>query len=217
MPARLVHMPAKSFEKMKADLGEALASEFEALRFETHANVEIKNMGRVDTVSFGVSGERGVDRARLGGCHRATTTTAPWRRTSAFWPISSATPSGVPRSACTRLESHESHDARAKKEWVRGRRTLRRRLFGVGGRSASRRAEGDLQHGVARDKRRLSGFERLVGISPAKRPSVRGCRRGRARRRPRGRERMTSCSLHEQATKRNVAIYRVLLLAGYVL
>lgn len=66
-PHDAVHMPAESFEKMKADLGEALASEFEALRFETHARVEIKNMGRVDTVSLAFRGnEESIERVLAG-------------------------------------------------------------------------------------------------------------------------------------------------------
>ena len=58
-----VHMPMTSFSKMRSDLGEELASAFEALRFETHERVEIKNMGAVDTVSLTFRGnEESVER-----------------------------------------------------------------------------------------------------------------------------------------------------------
>ena len=62
-PHNGVHMPIASFSKMRSDLGEGLASAFEALRFETHERVEIKNMGAVDTVSLAFCGnEESVER-----------------------------------------------------------------------------------------------------------------------------------------------------------
>ena len=62
-PHNGVHMPIASFSKMRSDLGEGLASAFEALRFETHERVEIKNMGAVDTVSLTFCGnEESVER-----------------------------------------------------------------------------------------------------------------------------------------------------------
>ena len=105
-----VHMPMTSFSKMRSDLGEELASAFEALRFETHERVEIKNMGRVDTVSLAFRGnEESIERVLAGAIgdddNRAVAAhigVMADQLRNAKW--------GSEENR-TRRESHESHDA----------------------------------------------------------------------------------------------------------
>ena len=169
-PHDAVHMPAKSFEKMKADLGEALASEFEALRFETHANVEIKNMGRVDTVSLAFRGnEESIERVLAGAIgdddNRAVAAhigVLADQLRNAKW--------GSEENR-TRRESHESHDA-SSEEGEGSEEDAR--YGGVSSEledEASRRAEGEVDTTSRATSARLSS-ERLVGISKDARPGA---------------------------------------------
>lgn len=169
-PHDAVHMPAKSFEKMKADLGEALASEFEALRFETHANVEIKNMGRVDTVSLAFRGnEESIERVLAGAIgdddNRAVAAhigVMADQLRNAKW--------GSEENR-TRRESHESHDA-SSEEGEGSEKDAR--YGGVSSEledEASRRAEGEVSTTSRATSARLSS-ERLVGISKDARPGA---------------------------------------------
>jgi class 3 adenylate cyclase len=169
-PHDAVHMPAESFEKMKADLGEALASEFEALRFETHARVEIKNMGRVDTVSLAFRGnEESIERVLAGAIgdddNRAVAAhigVMADQLRNAKW--------GSEENR-TRRESHESHDA-SSEEGEGSEKDAR--YGGVSSEledEASRRAEGEVSTTSRATSARLSS-ERLVGISKDARPGA---------------------------------------------
>ena len=66
-PVGGVHMPSSSFDKMRLDLGDELESAFESLKFDTHSQIAIKNMGSVDTVSLTFKGnEEAVERVLAG-------------------------------------------------------------------------------------------------------------------------------------------------------
>ena len=165
-PHDAVHMPAKSFEKMKADLGEALASEFEALRFETHKSVEIKNMGRVDTVSLAFRGnEESIERVLAGAIGDDDN-----RAVAAHIGVFSSASKWGSEENRTRRESHESHDA-SSEEGEGSEEDAR--YGGVSSEledEASRRAEGEVN--TTSRATSAPSTQRLVGISKDARPGA---------------------------------------------
>ena len=66
-PYGAVHMPRASHDKMMAEMTEDQSAMFEGLRFEPRADVAIKNMGNVDTISLSWEGnEDGIERVLAG-------------------------------------------------------------------------------------------------------------------------------------------------------
>jgi class 3 adenylate cyclase len=66
-PHSAVHMPRESHDKMMAELTEDQTAMFGGLRFEPRADVAIKNMGNVDTMSLSWEGnEDGIERVLAG-------------------------------------------------------------------------------------------------------------------------------------------------------
>ena len=79
-PYGAVHMPKASYDKMMSEMTEDQKGLFDGIVFDTHENVEIKNMGKIDTVSLSLT-ENDEDRIEsvLIGClsddkQRAVTT-----------------------------------------------------------------------------------------------------------------------------------------------
>lgn len=66
-PHGAVHMPRASHDKMMAEMTEDQSAIFEGLRFEPRADVAIKNMGNIDTMSLSWEGnEDGIERVLAG-------------------------------------------------------------------------------------------------------------------------------------------------------
>lgn len=66
-PHGAVHMPRASHDEMMAEMTEDQSAIFEGLRFEPRADVAIKNMGNIDTMSLSWEGnEDGIERVLAG-------------------------------------------------------------------------------------------------------------------------------------------------------